>query len=206
PTWPGTSSGRCSTTSSGAGATRSGSASCSSTSAPRSGYRSRAPTSMPGSSAQERCHRSTATSSRSPRAGIRGKIVLFPSRRRPALTEFVFGFDLIDGHLDADDRAKLSFDELLRRIVDPPALSAARLIPFGQPGHYVTQPVSVGVEHQLAGEVHGCVVPRRHRPAVLLSALIPRRRNVGLWAMDDGQARKVGDSGAPLRIVQSYMP
>src|SRR6266567_5085881 len=107
----------------------------------------------------------------SPGAGIRLTLQRAddggPVRCAAVLAELVLRLDLRHQHLDADDPAKLPFDERRRSVLHPPAVLTAILVALGQPGDDVTKPPGVMVEGDRAGEVHARVVPGRYRPAVL---------------------------------------
>ncbi len=119
---------------------------------------------------------------------------------RPVLAELVLGLHRGDGQLHPHDRLELPRDELGRGILHPPRMQPCLLVPAGQPGHHLAQPVRVLVEGDGAGQVHLLVVPGRHHPAVLGRARVPGRGDVGLRPVHDGQGLGAGLGGAPLRV------
>ena len=142
----------------------------------------------------------------SPGSARSAVITAGPVLRRPVLGQLVLGLDPLHHQLNADDRPQLALDELLRGVVDPPAPLPARLVALGQTRHHVAKPVGIAVERDRPGEVDGRVVPGRHCPAVLASALVPGRRDIGLRPVHDGQRGNASRGGAPLGIAPRDMP
>ena len=121
------------------------------------------------------------------------------------LAQLVLRLHGVDGQFHPHDPAQLAVDVVRRGVGDGPGRVTVVLVPPGQPGHHVTQPLRVPVHGQRPREVNGDVIPGGHHPPVPGRARVPRRGDVGLRAVHDGQRTGSGSHGLPLRVGQGEM-
>ena len=116
------------------------------------------------------------------------------------LARFRFADQARDGNLKADNRAKLLFDVIDRRVGDGPWLRARRLESLGQPRYQTVQPLRVFDDAHRSVGVDDEVVVCRHDLPVFALRLVPGRRDVGLRAAEDGESGRPGIEVLPDRV------
>ena len=93
----------------------------------------------------------------------------------PVLTQLPLAFAARDREFDADDRAHLRGDEVVRRIRDLPWSRHRFLVEVRQILELTAQPVRLVDQPRLTPDVHGHEVPRRDHLAGFALRRVPAR-------------------------------
>lgn len=103
-----------------------------------------------------------------------------PVSLRSVLADFPFSDPALHRDLDANDGSKHALQVVGRCVPHLPGLGLRGLVDLGQPRHHLQHARRVVKGPWHAVGVHDCVVPGRHRLAVLAFAGVPVGRHVGL--------------------------